>query len=57
MYIYIDKYTYIHIYIYNAILKTICSPGYQHNRLLATFGLGHMMCPHIMFQITCVSIK
>ena len=38
-------------------MKTTCSPGYQYNGFLAIFGLGHMMCPDIMFQITCVSIK
>ena len=30
-------------YAYNAIIKTICPPGY-HNGFVANHALGHMMC-------------
>ena len=27
----------------DAIMKTMCSPGYAHNGFVATYALGHMM--------------
>ena len=27
----------------NAIMKTMCPPGYHHNGFVATHALGHMM--------------
>ena len=47
-YIYIQPYTYvyicIYIYIYAIMMTTLSPPGYYHNGLMATHGLGHMMC-------------
>ena len=57
IYMYVYIYIYIYIHIYNANMKTTCSPGYRHNGFLATFGLEHMMCLYIIFQIACVTMK
>ena len=43
---YIMYYIYIYLYIYiciNAIMKTMCSPGYHHNGYVAIHALGPMM--------------
>ena len=42
--IYLSTYIYIYIYTYICvIMKTMCPPGYHHNRFVATHALGHMM--------------
>ena len=49
---YINKYIYIYIYIsMHVIMKTICPPGYHHNRYVATHALGYMMYGYIMITV------